>query len=445
MKIAIIGSGIGGLSAAWFLSQDHDVTIYEAHDRLGMGAHAVDIPLNKNSLDQSNKQAPEYARVDVPMRVFFPEYYPTLMQIYQQAEVEIETLQYSASFTSLDGELLFRYKNYPFKKRQKSFLYPQDLLKPSMISVGASLLLFLRQISNQAVTANMPDNETLGEFLQRLKVNPKVAKHFLLPAYAGICTCSYANLLNYPAQLILSYINSGLIGTKMHRAKAGVDEVMARLSSKTKTIELGSPIRRVIHHTDSLHDKFNEDPSSKSVEIETESGQRERFDHVVIASQANHAVNMLHDVSTKEKEALTAFNYESFEVIIHGDSNLGPKKESWWAPVNYLLQDNSNAPMVTIALNSVHKELEQSPPVYQTWNPLIEPNPEKVYHRVKLFRPLMDDNATKAQKLIKQLHQEPNRRVWFCGSYASPGIPLQESAARSAALISKRINLTNEY
>lgn len=427
MKIAVIGSGIGGLSAAWFLSQKHDVTVYEAHDKLGMGAHAVDIPLSSATKDADDNQGRDYARVDVPMRVFFPEYYPTLMDIYRQAGVEVETLQYSASFSRLEGDLLFRYRNYPLLGRQMPFLYAQDLVKPSMIALGASVAQLLRQLNREDTSADMLGDETLGDFLQRLNIHESVVHHFLLPAYAGICTCSYENLLAYPAKLILSYINSGLIGSKMHRAKEGVDAVMSRLSAKVSHIRLGSPIRHVRR-------------GEHGVDIETEAGEHARFDHAVIASQANHAVSMVGAIKPKEKEALTAFNYEGFDVVIHGDASLGPRKKSWWAPVNYILQEHSHAPMVTIPLNTVHKELTQSAPVFQTWNPLIEPNADKIYHQVKLFRPLMDSHALRGQYLIEQLHQEPDRRIWFCGSYATPGIPLQESAARSAALISEQID-----
>ena len=421
MKVAVIGSGIGGLCAAWFLSQKHQVTIYEAHDRLGMGAHAIDIPLT-----QQDKQGLDYARVDVPMRVFFPEYYPTLSEVYKQADVEVETLKYSASFSSMEGDLLFRYRTYQLTGRPTPFLYLQDLLKPSMVSLGANVALLLRQLSREAASNNTPDNETLSDFLERLDVNKRVANNFLLPAYSGICTCSYDNLLAYPAKLILSYITSGLIGAKMHRAKEGVDEVMSRLSAKVSSVHLGSPIKNVAR-------------LENSVEVETQTGERDRYDHVVIASQADQAVKMIEAIQPKEKEALTAFNYEGFDVAIHSDESLGPRKKSWWAPVNYLLQENSNAPMVTIPLNSVHKELASEAPVYQTWNPLIEPKAQHIYHQVKLFRPLMDSDALRGQSLIEQLHQEPDRRVWFCGSYASPGIPLQESAALSAENISKRI------
>ncbi len=429
MKIAVIGSGIGGLSAAWFLSQKHDVTIYEAHDSLGMGAHAVDIPLqaSPHTLGESiSEQKKACARVDVPMRVFFPEYYPTLMKIYNQAGVEVETLQYSASFSSVEGNLLFRYRNYPVKGRQKPFLYPQDIVNPSVVALGASVYRLLRQLSSESALDAMLPNETLGELLERLAIPDQVAQHFLLPAYAGICTCSYANLLAYPAKLIVSYINSGLIGAKMHRAKLGVDEVMARLSAHVSEVRLGTPIDQVIR-------------DDKGVTITTAQGEVERFDHVVIASQANQAVKMIKAIDAKEKEALTAFNYEGFEVIIHGDEALGPRKKSWWAPVNYVLQDNSSGPMVTIPLNAVHEALANSAPVFQTWNPFIEPRPESVYHRVKLFRPIMDADALRGQALIEQLHHETHRRVWFCGSYASPGIPLQESAAQSALTISELI------
>lgn len=424
MKIAVIGSGIGGLSSAWFLSKHHQVTIYEAHPKLGMGAHAVDIPRASTSAQTGM----EHARVDVPMRVFFPEYYPTLSEMYRQAGVEVETLEYSASFSSMTGELLFRYTNYPIAGRSIPFLYLRDLLKPSMVRLGLNVASFLRVLSEKAAEVDSQSSETLGAFLDRINVNERVAKDFLLPAYAGICTCSYENLLNYPASVVLAYLTSGLISAKMHRAKAGVDDVVATLSTKAESIRLASPIEAVL-------------PVDTGVEVITKSGERDRYDHVVIATQANQAIEMLKSISQLEKEALTAFNYEGFDVVIHSDEALAPKNKSWWAPVNYLLQSDTNAPMATIPLNSVHKDLDPTVPVFQTWNPLIEPRAEQTYHQVKLFRPLMDSDAQRGQALIAQLHQQEERKIWFCGSFASPGIPLQESAAVSAFNIAQSIEL----
>lgn len=424
MKIAVIGSGIGGLSSAWFLAKHHQVTIYEAHSRLGMGAHAVDIP----RVSGASQAGMEHARVDVPMRVFFPEYYPTLTALYQESQIEVETLEYSASFTSLSGELLFRYTNYPIAGRSIPFLYGRDLLKPSMVTLGIEVARFLRRLSSAAESVDAQSSETLGEFLDRIKVNEKVAKDFLLPAYAGICTCSYENLLSYPAHVILSYLTSGLISAKMHRAKAGIDDVVNTLSSGAESVRLASPIEAVL-------------PVDGGVEVITKSGERDLYDHVVIATQANHAVDMLKAITVDEREALTAFNYEGFDVVIHSDKALAPKNRSWWAPVNYLLQDNANAPMATIPLNSVHKDLDPTVPIFQTWNPLIEPRADQTYHQVKLFRPLMDSAAERGQTMIAKLHAEADRKIWFCGSFASPGIPLQESASVSAKSISEHLDL----
>lgn len=423
MKIAIIGSGIGGLSCAWFLSREHQVTLYEAHDRLGMGAHAVEVP------DFSSANGSGGVLVDMPMRVFFPEYYPTLSSIYEEADIATEPLEYAASFSRLNGKLIFRYRNYLVGGASVPFIHGADLANMSTTRIGAKLLAFLFRLPTYS-EANRKHchDETLREFIARVNLSREVTEKFLLPAYAGICTCSYDNLLNYPARIILNYLNSGLILSSMRRASLGVEDVVQRLSQHVATIKLATPVQAVMNTRD-------------GVDVVPRNGKKASYDHVVVATQADHAVGMLQGAGfTRERAVLTAFDYEGFEVLIHKDSRLAPGNPGRQSPVNYFLSQGSRAPMVTIPLNSVHKELAPQVPIYQTWNPLIEPRPQDTFKSARLFRPVINANSDRAQLEIQGLHREPGRRVWLCGSYASPGIPLQESAAFSAQQIAQKVS-----
>ena len=440
MKIAIIGSGIGGLSCAWLLCQQkghaHEVTLYEAHDRLGMGAHTVDIPVFSEQKTQAGGNTlprSESVAVDMPMRVFYPEYYPILSSIYSDAGVATETLDYCGSFSRLSGKPVFRYKNYSLGHLSLPFIHIVDLFRPdsalSTARLGAKLVAFLRRLPGYSRDNQLNfANETLGEFIARVKLSKELCEHFLLPAYAGVCTCSYDNLLNYPARIILDYLNSGLMLSSMRRAANGVDDVVHRLSQHVSRLKLSTPVESVNYLPD-------------GVEVLARDGQREVFDHVIVATQADQAISILKGTEfTSEHEVLTAFDYEGFEVIVHNDRRLAPLRPGWQAPVNFILSDGARAPMATIPLNSVHKALSSEVPIYQTWNPLIEPRAESVFKAVKLFRPLINENSVLAQNKIQTMHSEPGRSVWLCGSYTSPGIPLQESAAFSAQQIAEKIS-----
>lgn len=411
-----MGSGISGLGCAWALSKRHQVTLYEAAERLGMDAHALEVPSPSGPV-----------RIDVPMRVFFPEYYPNLAGMYREAGVEFEKLDHTASFSSLSGALYFRFANYRVGSYAVPFLTRMGLVRPRVLRLGAEIGWMFLRLNQSPPPLEAIEGKTVAEFFDDYGVSTELRDKFLMPAYAGICTCSYEALAHYPARVIVDYITGGVVLASMRRAKLGVGHVVNTLAQACASVRLGAPIRRL-------------ERLSEGVRLIDGHGHADTFDHVVLATQANQALEILGaEATSRERAILEAFRYETFGLVIHADPALAPARRAWWAPVNYLLQEGSTAPMATLPLNTIYPGLEAADPVFQTWNPLLEPDPEKVFSRSDLQRPVVNRAALDAIAQLSALQDEPNRRVWMCGSYAAYGVPLQESAVSSAFSVAARL------
>lgn len=413
LKVAVVGSGIAGLSCAWLLSQHHQVTLYELRDALGMDADAATLAQNGGEW-----------RVDVPMRVFFPAYYPLVSKLYDHLGIESDEINYAASFSGSDNRFYFQYTNYHMGRRRIPFITPHAFFSAVARRIGLDFIRFNRRISADVGKPEL-DQMTLGEYLERTGVSNDFADRFLIPAYAGICTCSNESVRAYPASIIVEFLTCGLVTTGMRRVRLGTQQVVGKLSAKVHDIRLGKPVAGVTRGPDSV-----------TVQADNRS---DRFDHVIFATQANHTRRILSDITAQEDAILAKFRYERKGVVMHTDQDLAPRYKHWWSPVNYMIKKDATAPMATIWMNGVHANLKTDGPVFQTWHPHMDPRPEHLISEASFERPVVDLDSLKAIDDLARLQKEPNRRIWFCGSYAHRGIPLLESAAGSGIEAAQRL------
>lgn len=406
MKVAVVGSGIAGLSAAWLLSQVHEVSLFERSGRLGMDAHGLDIACSGGEV-----------RVDVPLRVFFDGFYPNLSALYEVLGVESEAINYSASFGLLGEGSYFRYDNFRLGGYALPFLKGLDSIRPRSLRIGWDVLRFFRQIP-EILAQGLSDDLVLAEFVEQKKFSKAFAEGFLYPAFAGICTCTHERVRRYPARIILEYLHTGLLLSSMRRVTQGTQEVVQRLSRDIPHIHLDTPVREV-------------STGAGGALVVTDAGAQ-RFDHVVLATQANQSADLLKSATAEEQAVLAAFSYEPSRVVVHRDERLAPPGgERHWAPVNFLLDAPGTTPMATIWLNAI-QSMPDTGPVFQTWNPLVEPDPDQVLAQSRFERPVVSARSLEGLRQLGQLHKQSERRIWFCGSYAARGIPLLESATHSA-------------
>lgn len=418
MKVAVIGSGIAGLAACWYLRQQHQVSLFERGGRVGMDAHSVAVDTPKGSV-----------YINVPMRVFFQGYYPTLTALYQEADIPFEPINYAASFSQLHGDTYFRYNNLRAGPYSLPMLAGKSLLKPQAIGLGAELLRFLNDAKRHGGNPQrsaIADQQTMAEWLNARGYSQRFAEQFLYPAFAGICTCDYASVATYPAGIILEYLASDLISSSVHRLSNGVYEV---------TEKLAQAATEVLYHAKLKHIRATND----GVAITHQSGDVEQFDHVVIATQANKALALLAEPSAEESSALSQIAYQSGRIVVHRDERLAPSIQAEWAPVNFLLNSTEPRPMASIWLNRIYPELADQANIFESWNPLIEPDADKVLVDATVDRPVVTQASLQAIQSLEQLNQQADRKIWFCGSYSRRGIPLLENAVASAKDIASRL------
>lgn len=412
MKVAVIGSGISGLAAAFFLRKEHEVTLLERGSSVGMDAHSVELETSDGPVT-----------INAPMRVFYEGYYPELTRLYRQLGIEFEPVKYSGSFSEQHKPAYFHYKNHWFGNSTLPFLSGRSLLNRKSWKLGAELLKFLFY-SRRSMSDGLADTLTFKAYLHQVGASRTLAEKFLYPTFAGICTCSYENIKAYPAKTILGYLHSDLTFSRVNRLRHGARDVVNRLSDGI-----------------TLRCRFNADSVSESdggVVVTDTAGNQFGYDHVVVAVQANQALALLSNSHVAERSALKNFNYERSCLIVHRSPTLAPQRRADWAPVNFVLSEGCDKPMASIWLNSIYPQLGVDP-VFETWNPLEEPSKDEVLIDTHVERPLVTAQSLAAVRELEELHGDSDRRVWFCGSYLGHGIPLLESAVTSAKSVARRL------
>ena len=412
-KIAVVGSGIAGLAAAWLLSHRHDVTLIERFTTLGMDARSIDLG------DQ---------RIDVPLRVFYPGYYPQLSKLYRHTRIDFESVDYGSSFSQLNHDAYFRYGNFVRGEVSVPYVSPGMFLRSGFTKLLSEVVSFF-QSEPKRFQRGDATGKTLEAYLAERNYSDAFVNEFLLPAMAGIGTCSYAAASDYPADVVVDYFSRGLFFSGVRRVKAGTRDVVTRLTNNVSKLILG-------HQVESIA------PAQDGVRIKLEGHEALHFDHVVLATQANQALDLVAPEFKRERAILEKFPYESSRVTMHRDTALAPKSKRDWSPVNFILKEGSAKPMATIWMNRVQPSLRKSKDVFQTWNPLIEPHPDLLLAEAKVERPIVTGTSVKAIKELRELRHRQGSRLWVTGSYAQWGIPLLEAAVVSAIEVAESLGVS---
>jgi predicted NAD/FAD-binding protein len=381
-----------------------------------MGAHSVQV-------DASGDRS----LVDVPLRVFTPSYYPTLMALYAHVGIETAPVDYAASFSMLGASTYYRYFNVRVAGRSIPMLDPSVALGGAARRITTDLLRLHRQGPRDLAQGRLRDL-TLGAYLAAERYSSDFVDGFVLPAYASICTCRTESVREYPAETIVAYMCSGVATSGVRRAVNGTDEIMRRLSATAANVRFGQPVRCVTPHAD-------------GVDVDVESGGRTRYDHVVLATRADQGAALLANDEPLAR-LLRRVPHESSRVVVHRDVRLAPANRRQWSSVNFVSSTTHDSPMATIWLNRVQPALRDAAPIFQTWNPIVEPAPETIVTEAMVARPLVTLDSASLPHEIAQLHRDAGRRVWPAGSYVERGVPLLEAAAASAVRVARRLGVS---
>lgn len=406
-SIAVIGSGMAELAAAYRGRRaGHDVTVFEAHNGHGMDAHALTV---------------DGGLVDLPLRVMSPDAWPSVLQLAREVDVGTFEVRTHASCSWTNGHTWFRSGEVPILGWPTVGSWRYLGIRALRMGVG---MWQLRRLTSRL--DRLGNDATLGEVLKHHDFDPLFWRGLVLPILTTICTCEEKHLLDWPALQLLSLLDGILHGSKLNRLKGGTSALVRGLS-RDLVLHSGSPVMQVRE-------------SDGGVKVYNERGDGGVFDRVIVATQANH-LRFLDDTQFRdERELLETIRFDSGELWVHLDPRFMPSKAQDWTALNFQMDKALEKPMFTVWVNQVEPTLEGSAPVFQTWNPLFEPEPDTVLARIPFERAVVHPGTARVHKALVQWHRQPGRKVFYCGSWAYEGVPLLESAVRSANAVVDTIN-----
>lgn len=389
LDIAVVGSGISGLSAAWLLSKRNRVVLYEADNRLGGHSHTADAA---------------GLAVDTGFIVFNESTYPNLTALFDHIGVATKQSDMSFAVSLDDGRL-----EYSGTGLLGLFAQGRNAISPRFWLMLRDLVRFYRQAPRNVAALGMM---TLDEYLDAAGYGDGFRNDHLYPMAAAIWSTPAAKIGAYPAATFIRFCETHgllkLIGRPIWRTVAGGSRCYVRvLAGAIPEVVSNYPIKTIVR-------------TAKGAEIIGLDGHRRHFDHVVIATHADQALKMLADPSSEERRLLGAFDYIANDTVLHSDTRLMPQRRRVWSSWNYMTRDDLDGRRlaVTYWMNRL-QGIESDRPLFVTLNPHREIAPEAVLRRVSYSHPRFDARAMQAQKQLWSL--QGRRNTWFCGAYFGAG------------------------
>ncbi len=388
LNIAVIGSGISGLSAAWLLGKRHRVTLFEADQRIGGHSNTVDVAGTP---------------VDTGFIVYNEATYPNLTALLRHLEVASTPTE--MSFTvSLQGGA----REYSGRGASGIFAQKSNMLRPRHWTMVRDLLRFYREAPSEL--AGLGD-ESLGAYLDRRGYSAAFREDHLYPMAAAIWSSPALGIQDYPAAAFIDFCrNHNLLQTgprpPWQTVQGGSRSyVNALLRQFSGTVQSGAQVVRAERHL-------------RGVTLTTCEGAQ-HFDQIVIAAHADQALAMLADTTDAERSLLGKFAYSRNDAVLHSDPALMPRRQRVWSAWNFLeSRDPSASPAITYWMNRLQR-LDTAHPMLVTLNPIAPPDPALVHWQGSYHHPVFDGPAIAAQRELWSLQGQ--RNTWFCGAYFGAG------------------------
>jgi uncharacterized protein len=411
-SVAVVGSGVAGLAAAWLLQRRHQVTLYEKDAKLGGHCNTVEV-----EGPDGNPVA-----VDTGFIVYNPVNYPNLVALYHELGVATHPSDMSFSVSLDDGRL-----EYAGTDLGGLLAQPFNVMRPRFWTMMRDIVRFYRQAPRLLAR---PDARSLslGRYLEIEGYSDAFIRDHLLPMGAAIWSSTLADMRRYPAQSFIRFFEShGLLrlsGRPQWRTVTGgsrlyVERMAAALAGH---IRLSCPVRCIRRQPD-------------GVLLEERGGQITRYDQVVVATHADQALALLADPSDEEKAVLGAFPYARNRAVLHSDATLMPRRRRAWASWNYIGASGEDGKLCVSYWMNLLQTLDGRRNFFVTVNPIREPAAGVVHASFRYEHPGFTESTPEAQRRLWSL--QGTRRTWFCGAYAGAGFHedgLQSGLAAAEAL-----------
>lgn len=389
LDIAVVGSGISGLSAAWLLTKRHRVVLFETDSRLGGHSHTVD--------------AAGFA-VDTGFIVFNETTYPNLTALFDHLGIATKQSDMSFAVSLDDGRL-----EYSGTGLLGLFAQRRNAISPRFWLMLRDLVRFYREAPRNVAALGMM---TLDEYLDAAGYGHGFRNDHLYPMAAAIWSTPAAKIGAYPAASFIRFCEThGLLkltGRPLWRTVAGGSRSYVRvLADAVPDVVSSYTIKKIVR-------------TANGAEIIGSDGHRRHFDQVVIATHADQALQMLADPSGEERRLLGAFDYIVNDTILHSDARLMPQRRRVWSSWNYMTRDDLDGRKlaVTYWMNRL-QGIESDRPLFITLNPHREIERGAVMKQMSYSHPRFDARAIEAQRQLWSL--QGRRNTWFCGAYFGAG------------------------
>lgn len=411
MRIAVVGSGIAGLSAAWLLSRQHHVTLFEAEDRLGGHTHTVDVTLDGQTFP-----------VDTGFLVFNHRTYPELSRLFRQLGVETVASDMSFSVRLDESGLEWAGSSLATVFGQRS-----NLAKPAFWAMLADILRFNRESVRDAA---LGDGMALGDYLRTRGYGRPFIEWYLLPMAAAIWSCPAAKMLEFPLGSFVAFCrNHGLLQIfnrpQWRTVKGGGREYVKRLAHALPEIHLGSPVESVRRRGQSL---------------EVVSGSLSGvYDQVVLACHSDQSRVLLERLDPQRARLLGKIPYQPNRAVLHTDRRVLPRREKLWSAWNYQSGDGSldARPVAVHYLINRLQPLPTRTPVIVSLNPVGDIDPASIHREFHYSHPVFERGAPLVQSQLAVSNGRGG--IWLAGAWMGYGF--HEDGLASALRVARRLNV----
>ena len=410
MKIAVVGSGISGLSAAYYLSKKNHVDLFEKEDRFGGHSHTIDLNFGSKKIS-----------VDIGFIVFNLKTYPNLINFFKENKIEIEksNMSFSVSVENTNFEYCGKGLNGIFSNKL-------NLFNLKFLKMFFDIINFYKKCDD---VKNFDEGITLGEYLTINKLSKEFINYHLIPMVSAIWSMPPYEASEMPLKFFLKFFqNHGLFKLK------------DRPQWYTVTNRSRTYVQKIISHLSGEHFKnyaVKKIVSNKSGVDLYYGGDSEFFnyDKVVLATHADEALSIIENPSKDEKKILSNFNYKENFAYIHTDEKIMPKNRNAWCSWNSSMdKDNVEKNSITYWLNLL-QNLKCKENIFLTLNPYFELDKSKILKKVRFTHPYFDQSALNCQSKLKNLQNK--RNILFCGSYFGYGF--HEDGIKSSIEMLKKI------
>ena len=397
MKIAVIGSGISGLSSAYYLSKKHKVDLYEKEDHFGGHAHTIDIDYDK----AGKKNLP----IDIGFIVFNYKTYPNLINFFSENNIEIEKSDMSFS-VSVKGKNI----EYCGKGLNGIFINRKNIFNLKFLKMFFEIIKFYNQCDK---LNELNDELTLNTFLKNKKLSQYFINYHILPMVSAIWSMPPYEAGQMPLKFFIKFFqNHGLFKFKerpqwytvKNRSRTYVNKILEKISGEYFK---NYNINKVERKTDGVRVFYGEDNEFFD------------YDKVVFATHADQTISIIKNPTDEEKNLLTKFNYKKNIALIHTDEKVMPLNKKAWSSWNSSINSsNLKESSITYWLNLL-QNLNVRKNIFLTLNPFFQVDKDKIIKKIEFTHPYYNQEALSFQKNLSNIQNKKN--ILFCGSYFGYG------------------------